>query len=105
MENFLIDLMLNPTFSIVTTLLAVTSYMFNVLILRLRKHYLPMNNKIFIVMALFPGINCCFLLLNLLILGMNITGYTFTKKRMTKQTYRYHQQKAAKAKVTPIKAS
>lgn len=106
MEDFLFTLLGNPKISIAISVLAVSSYMFNVLILRLRKYYYPMNTKIFIPLAIIPYLNACFLFMNVLVMAVNIGSYKVVRRTRTKQTYKYHQNKGKKTKkVVPSKVS
>lgn len=86
----------NLYLNIFITVLGASAYLYNVVILRLRKTYLPLNNKMICIFLFIPLLNLSFLILNLLILNMNIKAYTIKKKKLTKSTYKYHNKSVPK---------
>lgn len=98
MENFIINTVFNLNFNIIIAALSTTMFLFNVLILRLRKAYLPINGKHIPLFLVVPVLNMCFLLLNTIILTTNVACYTIRKKRCTKSTYKYHLERERRKK-------
>lgn len=88
----------NLYLNIFISAMCVASYVFNIVILRLRKQYLPLNNKMIIFFLVCPLMNISFLALNVIIMCINIRGYAIRKRRLTKSTYKYHQEKVARSK-------
>lgn len=102
-NSFFINLFSSFDFNVVVSILCLSTFMFNVMILRLRKYYLPFNKRLFITMSFIPAVNFCFLFLNMLVFFTNISGYSIKRMRRTKNTYKYHKNKPqSKAKVTKI---
>lgn len=94
--QFTESILLNLNFNLAITIMCAGSYLFNIMILRLRKAYLPLNTKYAIAFSLVPGLNVTFLIMNCIIGCMNIGCYTVKKKRATKSTYNYHKSRVSK---------
>ena len=94
--QFTESILFNLNFNLAITILCAGSYLFNLVILRLRKAYLPLNTKYAIVFSILPCLNLTFLAMNCIIGCMNIGCYTVKKKRATKSTYNYYKNRIAR---------
>lgn len=90
------NVLFNFNFNLIIAISCVTSFLFNVLILRLRKVYLPLNWKHLMWLMLIPCMNVVMLSMNIIICCMNIGCYSVKKKRMTKSTYKYYKNRVSK---------
>lgn len=95
MENLLFNL----HFNIAIVILSSGCMLFNVLILRLRKAYYPLNLKYMIGLSFLPGLNITFLIMSIIIGCMNIGCYTVKEKKRTKAAYKYHAKRVPKSNI------
>ena len=89
----------NLYLNIFISVLCASSYLFNIVILRLRKQYLPLNNKMICLFLFAPLMNLSFLVLNVLIMLAYSQGFTIKRRKLTKSTYKYYKEKQKRKKV------
>ncbi|MEF9960894.1 MAG: hypothetical protein RR776_13120 [Niameybacter sp.] len=93
------QILFNLHFNIAIAIMSAGCMLFNVLILRLRKAYYPLNFKHMIWLSAIPGLNVAFLAMSCIIGCMNIGCYTVIDKRRKKPTAKKHTSNVPKSNI------